>query len=872
MHLEKLEIQGFKSFANKNTLVFSGLAKDQKRNLTAIVGPNGSGKSNIADAVRWALGEQSTKALRGKKSEDVIFSGSDKKGQLGLAEVSLHLNNEASIKTNDPNSPLQYSQIVITRRLFRNGDSEYLINNQRVRLTDIQLLLAKANFGQKTYSVIGQGIVENFLSTSPAERKDFFDEATGVKQFQIKRDLSLNKLQHSHENVEQAQMLLGEIEPRLKSLTRQVEKLQKRETLETNLKNLQLQYYNQIYRHLNKSLGSLNQEFLGWEKQEREKNKELDKLNENLKQIENSSQDEEKKISLRQKLREIREEIERNNRSLAQIEARIEISLEAQGKFDLSWLFKKQTELKESLETISQDLATAENVIADKKQGLTTTDVSNIDKSINELNQKSLELSRKQPELKPVLEIFWKKFNNLNIDDENLKNKLQELKKEFKNQISPFLNADNTNQPMNEKLESLQKEIIELTQKKQDLIQKNQEKRLDLVIWEQKINFKKEQRRQIQTELDDVINKIGSQENKEDSSELKKQKISYLEKIGNLKDQEDKLNTQLQALDSQDKHQRQQIFSWQRQGQESQRELNELNAKLNDLKVKAAKKETRLEDLEQDIREESLSLNEIKEVTIEEDFNSHEAEEKIHKFKKQLEMIGGIDPETENEFQETKKRYNFLKTQSDDLYETIVSLEKVIVELDQTIKEQFDKEFKVIDKKFSEYFKQLFNGGHAQLSKVLAEDNDNEEEKDESKKIKFLKNHNATGLIGIDIKATPPGKKIKVITMLSGGERALTAIALICAIISANPSPFVVLDEVDAALDEANSERLAQILDDLSYKTQFIVVTHNRASMRRAGLLYGVTMGDDGVSKLLSIKLEDVSTPGDLEKLSKNKS
>ena len=188
MHLEKLEVQGFKSFAGKSALSFPGLIDKDRRGLTAIVGPNGSGKSNIADAIKWVLGEQSIKTLRGKKSEDVIFSGSEKMGKLGMAEVSLFLNNE------DKQAPIDYSQIVLTRRMYRDGNSEYLLNNSRVRLLDVQMLLAKANFGQKTYSVVGQGTVDTFLNASLTERKEFFDEATGVKQFQIKRDTSLNKL------------------------------------------------------------------------------------------------------------------------------------------------------------------------------------------------------------------------------------------------------------------------------------------------------------------------------------------------------------------------------------------------------------------------------------------------------------------------------------------------------------------------------------------------------------------------------------------------------------------------------------------------------------------------------------------------------
>jgi chromosome segregation protein len=218
MYLEKLEIQGFKSFANKNKLIFSGILEDQKRGITVVVGPNGSGKSNIADAIRWVLGEQSTKLLRSKKSEDVIFSGSDKKSRLNMAEVSLYLNNEnGSLKFKDLNNEkkeldsldalLGLSEIVVSRRIFRDGNSEYYINNNKVRLSDVQMFLAKVNFGQKTYSVIGQGMVENFLNTSPSERKAFFDEATGVKQYQIKRELSLNRLETSQENLSKVEML-----------------------------------------------------------------------------------------------------------------------------------------------------------------------------------------------------------------------------------------------------------------------------------------------------------------------------------------------------------------------------------------------------------------------------------------------------------------------------------------------------------------------------------------------------------------------------------------------------------------------------------------------------------------------------------------
>jgi len=299
---------------------------------------------------------------------------------------------------------------------------------------------------------------------------------------------------------------------------------------------------------------------------------------------------------------------------------------------------------------------------------------------------------------------------------------------------------------------------------------------------------------------------------------------------------------------------------------------------LNDSKIESTRQETKLEDLEVEIRQNLGGLKEVRDNRHKEEIDRFAVQEKITQLKRQLDLIGGIDPEIEQEYITTKERHDFLSNQVNDLLSTGASLEKVIEELDATIKERFDKEFKVISQKFEEYFKILFSGGVAKIIKVMTDEEDEEiisskqsgatTKSDEStenitvvgqklKRIKFLQKYNATGLAGIEIQATPPGKKIKSIAMLSGGERALTAIALICAIISANPSPFVMLDEVDAALDEANSERLAKILDDLSHKTQFIVITHNRASMLRANVLYGVAMQDDGVSKLLSIKLEE---------------
>lgn len=884
MYLEKLEIQGFKSFANKNKLIFPGIISGTKRGITAIVGPNGSGKSNVADAVRWVLGEQSLKTLRGKKSEDVIFSGSHQKHQLSFAEVSLYLNNadksfrfkvdnNGQNESDSSDSYINYSEIIITRRLYRNGDSEYLINNNRVRLLDIQMLLAKANFGQKTYSVIGQGMVENFLNTSAAERKDFFDEATGVKQFQIKRDYSLNKLETSYENLQQTDMLLNEIQPRLKSLTRQVEKLKKRDELEKELKEKQLDYYSFFWKEINNKLEKININSLELEKVERGQNEKINKLLIDLDKIKNTSQHQETE-GLRLDLEKLQNTKNQYIKQLARLQAEIELNLEAQGQFDLSWLNKKQSELTLEIERIEKELDFAQSSIPQENKGL-EIEYQKIQKDLNRLNQELTKLqnhSQTQTKTdKQILgnELIKELLSELNeIKKENDLEKMRELIEKLRlSYIARIEKIENSGtSDVLQEIQTIQTEIILISEKKQELNEQINRYRWEVDRQTEKILLIKNRKKQLEQDLNDIKTKISKSQSKGSlpkiQTEQKEIEIKIQATNQDIKILEDKLRDIAAGQEKEKKH----LFELQKNLQTLQSEHNQTQLELNELKVGATRQETRLEDLENNIRNENLDLLAIKKhqnETIE--IETDKTQKRINDLKNQLEQIGGIDPESEKEYEETKSRFEFLNTQTQDLKQAIDSLEKIIGELDLNIKSRFDKEFKIIEEKFNEYFKILFNGGSAKINKLsLSEqekeesgngENNTEKTNEELKRVKLLKKYNATGLAGIEIQATPPGKKIQSVAMLSGGERALTAIALICAIISANPSPFVVLDEVDAALDESNSERLAKILDDLSNRTQFIVITHNRASMKKANILYGLTM-DEGVSQLLSLKLD----------------
>jgi len=960
-------------------------------------------------------------------------------------------------------------QIIITRRVFRSGESEYLINNHRSRLSDVQMLLAKASFGQKTYSVIGQGMVDNFLNSSIADRKDFFDEATGVKQFQIKRDAALNKLELSYDNLQQVEMLLSEIRPRLKSLTRQMEKLKKREETEKKLKEEQLKYFSYLWQDINQKLNLANKNYLELEKVKISKENSLDSLNEELNRIRVA--DNFQKINeLQPRLRDLMNQKSIYQKKLAKLEIELETQLESKGQFDLSWLNGKLTELKSELEKVHLEIQSLEKsrptqeredleaqlteinteirrseekkreirqlkiekennnnklnrleatleaqinakkgldfkslkhrkrettnnieILLQKIEKLTSKyesintnelqkELRSIQEKIKNLNselqiinekiQKAAKSGGKEETIGRLINEFLKKLDEIeNISDiKKAKELIKIAKNKFQEDIKTILTGESDEDT--KRIQSLQQEIIDLTEVRQGVSEKINQNNAQAAKIKEEINSAQEQKNRLEWELaaieqdlkkentdsdialaneisilkqeikiqndliqsllsqdktdlylkkrqqiteklqaclfkdstisekiklinekkdkteieiNEIKNKIQKGQSEFDASQIEKEKNTIEISIKELEKEEKALSLELENLNKAKEEEKNQMFSCQKKIQLLQNEINELSEKLNNLKIDATRQETRLEDLENNIRNEHLSINEIEQFKVQiNTLDLNQSQKNINNYKNQLEQIGGIDEETEKEYVNTKERYDFLFKQTDDLDKTIKSLEQIIKELDINIKEKFDKEFKVISEKFNEYFQILFSGGSAKISKVMIDDLESELNKnskdltgymetglnkaeaeiklasdEKMRKIKFLKKHNAVGLAGIEIQATPPGKKIQSVTMLSGGERALTAIALICAIISANPAPFIVLDEVDAALDESNSERLAKILDDLSHKSQFIVITHNRASMRRANILYGVTMKNDGVSQIISIKLDE---------------
>ncbi len=745
MYLTKLELQGFKTFAKKTSLSFLPPQADRSP-ITAVVGPNGSGKSNLADAIRWVLGEQSLKLLRGKASQDVIFSGSQGKGRSGFAEVSLSLNNE------DGAMPVDYSEVTITRRLFRDGSSEYLLNDSKVRLSDIQLLLAQANVGQRSYSVVGQGMIDHILVSTPEERKAFFDDATGVKPFQLKRHASILKLKRTHENLQDVEMLLREIEPRLRSLKRQANRLEKRESIQTELHALESAYYGAKWWKL------------------------VDQLEQAKKDFETADS---------------------------------EIKAE-----------------RHLLNTLEKDVSKIESVEQKPDSGLTT-----LQTQYRELQKKRRALRDEQFATEKEIE-------------------LTRVRAQSNWAPLPLLRIVETVGAILKGLKGLKK-IADPNELHAEV---------DAILNQS-------------TDLHKKLQRPNPEDIKPDPKLVEKLKKLNASEGALAKDLE-KLETQIDSYATREKTERTELIEMQKLLREKQRHLHLLENKRNTLQIDLARYEERqgglMREMDEFLKERAVQMRTTR-PTMEAQTDIYP---EIQRLRYKLELIGGIDPEIIQEYKDTQERFDFLDGQVRDLAKAIKATENVIEELDEQIEKQSKKVFNKINTEFERYFKMLFGGGSCRLVKLTREDVQEDEDQTgvtpdrafadtgeaERDSVDAKIDKHKDPIIGVDIQATPPGKKLKALNLLSGGERALTSIALISAIMAVNPSPFVVLDEVDAALDEANTVRFAAILDDLSKNSQFVIITHNRATMEQADVLYGVTMGQEGVSNLLSIHLEDVAS------------
>ncbi len=870
MYLKRLEIQGFKSFAQKTTMEFG-------KGVIAIVGPNGSGKSNVADSLRWVLGEQSAKLIRGKKSDDVIYAGSDKKARMGFAEVF------ATFDNSDRRIPIDAAEVSIGRRIDRSGESEYLINNQKVRLLDIIDLVLKSNIGTSRYTVIGQGTIDQMILAGPAETKSLLDEASGVKGYYIKRDKTLRRLEQTAQNLMRAEDLIAEIEPRLKSLRRQAKKMESRMELEQELKIYQREFFGKTFFTLKANIDGFLEQlgFLGDQRQKIEAS--IFKHRQVLETENTSGQNEanEKQKQLQNALSVLQQQKNNLLEDLSLVRGKMQ-SYKSSGTGDVKTLQVELHQVNTKIAEVSEKMKTASASYSEYQQ--------KISQQSNQLNIISQKLSELYQKIQTPQSIDWEGFNRelialeagFSLFYENLeKQNWTEVEKQagsFKQSFLKFnrLAKENMAAPQLQ-LQHLQKELQGALLHKDELSAGLSELELNLTkvrlendffskelktLEGQKLHLELELKKASSNSTEDFLKDLVLEESRI-QKEAQKLGEEILAAENALKDF---LNLQMKV--NKEMHERESIL------RKEQDELSKIKDKESALFIEKAKFDTQMEVLVEEIKR---ILGETELLAVQntplnhQSLNQQELEGKISRLKNQLDMIGGMDELTLKEYQETESRHANLSNQVADLKKGMDDLRSVMDELDGHIKTKFNEAFHKINEKFEHYFRILFNGGRAYLSLVKAEENPQENNNDSNnentdveaqdklrpeEKIVQKYEHGASNIIGIDIKATPPNKKLSSIQALSGGERSLTSIALLCSLLTCFPSPFVVLDEVDAALDDANTIRFGQIISSLAEAAQFVTITHNRETMAHANMLYGVTMGDDGVSKLLSVKLE----------------
>ena len=1182
MYLKKLELQGFKSFADKTTLEFMP-------GITTVIGPNGSGKSNISDAIRWVLGEQSMKSLRGSKTEDIIFAGTQSRKSLGFAEVSIVIDNT------DGKLPIEYTEVTVTRRIYRNGESGYFINKTPCRLKDVLELFMDTGIGKDGYSIIGQGKIDEILSNKSEDRRRIFEEAAGIVKYRTRKIEAEKKLEQAKLNLLRINDILSEIEANIDPLRLQAEKAKKYLSLREELKSIEigLFLYNiDIYKE--KIAEIIKDTEIFSSQKEAEENKqnvlqglkqnlklELDELTTSIEAVQNLSFESSKlieqinsKINVsNERIANNKENFDRYLKDIEDLSSRIheleeEKTSRLEKKTNLSnnrEKFAKELEEKtKSLEEVFSKLTAEEAKIEEKKkkieentdlkyekkEALNTIDINNenmakrekaikdeISNTISELDQKRLlksdisktfseiekqrnnfkkrleEINNRKQESTSKIKDYETKINNLTMEYRMKQSKykfLVDMEKEkegyqrsvkalllecekssslgkgmhgvlanlisvpeeyqtaiemvlggalqnivtdteedakklidylrnnklgrasflpissvkgkrpdrlIKNNLSGVIGVaadlvkadkkyegiilnllgktvvvDNMDTAIilarqnsySFKIVTLQGDIISpagsmtggsLTQKSSNIIGRaSQIKTLAQELNHLDANIQKitKEKEDYENSISDLLEEVMSLEKSSQEQEIvyatEKQRIVSLEEsisklettLSNLKQELleiDKnkeankimqlaLEQEMQKMEEETSSLSLEINAFAEKNKDTQKYIDDLNFDITNLKIsvssfdesnnsldemlsrinqdiennqraidiKKSQREKILED-NQAIEAEILDLNnkieEIKqevsnsstkvealkqeriskndkltkteeeilsqfetienlksqitkldvkksklEVELEqivnkmwEDYeltpsnagnyekpsNVSHTTKKVKELRDEIKSLGSINIDSIEEYKQTKERYDFMCEQRLDLENSSNKLKKVILDMTKTMKEQFEKQFKIINKNFGEVFAELFGGGKAEL-KLTDEENILE--------------------CGIEIEVQPPGKKLQSMTLLSGGEKAFTAIALLFAILKINPAPFCVLDEIEAALDDVNVYRFADYLKNFTKHTQFLVITHRKGTMEVANTVYGITMEENGISKLLSMKLK----------------
>ena len=869
MIFKKIEVFGFKSFADKLEVDFSG-------GITCIVGPNGCGKSNVSDAVRWVLGEQSSKVLRGSQMQDVIFKGTEKRTGLGYCEVSLHFDNQFNT------FPVDFSEVVISRKLYRSGESEYFINRKAVRLKDINNLMHDSGIDRDGLTIISQGQVAEIVTSKPESRRSIFEEAAGIAKFKSRKQEAERKLERTTADLTRVNDVLREIDRTLGPLLKQAEAAEKYVTLRERLKLLEVNAYIAQYDNAATDKERLQAE--------------LDKIDESLKAkqgemsvaAEHISAAMDKIDEIDRQSEHLREQVlnlsvglerEQNEKRLAQIHRLNELKVEqaqvlakkrtieniiesGEGyKHSIRKIleakrnpnYKYSNELEEVIGVVAQELSVPQEyesaievALGASAQNIITHDEAGAAQLIDLLKHENWGRATFLP-LTAARQRKGLSYQEADIINEyrciiGIASDLVT----YDELIRPVVNALLGRVVVIDELES----AIEFAQETKyafkvvtldgDVIETRgsitggSKNALNNHLWHTN------QLTALEASLDDLNKRIASLSKEVDSAGERKAREAHLESVAKLDSAKEELGRSSHEKDKI----RSSIEGFERSRNTLSKEISDLTQLYFRTEANLARIDVNIEAMQARIDEE-YGMNyaacfEFKQ----DDFQLESALSEIYRLKRQISELGPVNVNAIEDSREQKKRFDEYSTQYNDLTAAKTDLEKVIGDLAAEMESKFRVDFEKINHNFGVVFKELFGGGHARLELVPVSLGEGKESK-----IDWLQS-------GIEIVAEPPGKKLSNLTLLSGGEKALTAIAILFAILKLRPMPFCLLDEIEAALDDSNVGRFANYLLKFSKETQFIVITHRKPTMELADNLYGVTMEEKGVSKLVSVKLE----------------
>lgn len=737
MYLKSLEISGFKSFAKKATLNFTSP-------ISSIVGPNGSGKSNVAEAFRFVLGEQSIKSMRGKRGEDLIFNGGGDGARVNRAGVKVVFDNTKRILNVD------FDEVTLERVVHRDSSNEYFINGSAVRLKDIVELLAHAHIGASGHHIISQGEADRILNANIRERREMIEDALGLKIYQYKKAESQRKLEKTEENMKSVESLRREIAPHLKFLKKQVEKVEKVQELREELRRLYKEYFKREETYLKAERSRIAEGKDPLVAELAQLDIEIAEARRILESSKNRDAKSDELISIESSLHKIRMEKDAIMRESGKIEGEISAGKrtiakekEKQAKDEFKTVYLKDVEEVANkinlLETIAEIKQLLFGFISSHKNKEDTALIAEIERELNELNSKKIELEKSLKNLDESEKIKTLEYNELRQKIEREKDSNRDAEKNVfriiarQNEVRGVLNGFKTSE---DKLVLEEEAFKREMQEAYAIVGREAVDYKDLIL------------------TDDVGGVAGV------SRSAQSDRLHSIEKI-----------------------------------------------------------KIRIED-----------------------------------------SGAGNSIDILKEYKEVEERDAFLARELTDLEASKQSLNLLIADLDARIDIEFKEGILKINAQFQNYFALMFGGGNAGLNVIREKRRKKKSDTDISGVLAGDEEavvEEEEGEEGIEINVNLPRKKVKGLMMLSGGERALTSIALLFAISQVNPPPFIILDETDAALDEANSRKYGDMISNLSEYSQLILITHNRETMSRAGVLYGVTMGGDGASKLLSIQFEE---------------